>query len=357
MKRLNVRKILLAVWPFILAFIIYCCVRMAVGHSQFIESFYSDGIYPVLSVVLSSISRQFNISLWDLSWMIAVILLISGLLLVILKTIKAGWYFLKIGQFIAIIYAVFYISWGFNYFRPGIETRTGMVKVKRNEKMFRSVLDTVISEANRNFVRMETSGYSEINNLVEESYMKNSKELGIEYPNGYRRTKTMLFSSLLIKFGISGYFGPFFNEVHLNHYVLPSDYPFTLAHEKAHQFGMASEAEANFSAFVVCTSSGDQRLRYSAYRNILLYFLSDASVLKDYPDYINKIDKRVMTDLRFRGDYYRELRNKTLEKIQSVVYNIFLKSNHVSKGILSYNQVVGLVIDWYNYSESESHIK
>jgi hypothetical protein len=357
MKRINIRKVLVVAWPFIAAFLVFCCIRLAVNHGQYVETWYSERLYPIISVVLSTISRLIAVSLWDIFWMIIIILVMSGLLLVIFGRIKPGWYLLKIGQATSIIYVVFYISWGFNYFRPGIETRIGMETVKRNEKMFRSVLDTVIEEANRNFVVVKTSSYSEINNLVELSYRDNSKELGIKYPNGHRRTKTMLFSTLLIKFGISGYFGPFFNEVHLNHYILPSDYPFTLAHEKAHQFGMASEAEANLAAFIVCTTSEDKKLRYSAYRNILLYFLSDASVLKDYPEYVKKIDKRVMTDLRFRGNYYRRLRNKTLEKLQSIVYNIFLKSNHVSKGVLSYNQVVGLVIDWYNYSESESHKK
>ena len=120
----------------------------------------------------------------------------------------------------------------------------------------------------------------------------------------------MLLSTLFSKFGVSGYFGPFFNEIHVNRNLLPLDYPFVLGHEKAHQFGITSEAEANLFSYIICITSGDQRLRYSGYQSLLLYFLNDGTLLKDYKDYLNKIDSRVLHDLRFRQIYYDKLRNK-----------------------------------------------
>ena len=76
------------------------------------------------------------------------------------------------------------------------------------------------------------------------------------------------------------------------------DYPFVLSHEKAHQFGITSEAEANFVAFVICINSDDQKLRYSGCQSVLLYFLRDANHRKDYHEIFDKIDKRVIDDLR-----------------------------------------------------------
>ncbi len=347
------RKAILILWPFLLAIIIFGCIKLAVRNSHMVEICYSDGLYPVISKLLSSVSRLISISLWDVSWILIILLVICGLLLVILRTISLSWYILRVLQLTAFLYSFFYISWGFNYFRPDIRTRIGMEKVKVSEDLFRSVLDSIIVHANKSYAEVSMGDYHEVNALVETSYRKNISVLGINYPNGYRRTKSMLLSSLLLKFGISGYFGPFFNEVHLNRYLLPSDYPFTLSHEKAHQFGMASEAEANLSAFIVCTTSEDKRLRYSAYRTLLLYFLSNASSFKDYPDYEKKIDERVMKDMKVRQDYYLGLRNKTLEKAQTFIYNIFLKSNHISKGVMNYNQVVELVIDWYNETDQK----
>jgi hypothetical protein len=272
---------------------------------------------------------------------------ISGLILVVLKKIKFGWYILRTLQLLALLYSFFYIAWGYNYFRPKIDKRIGWAMPKADEVLFRSILDSLIIQTNYNYISVSTSDYSEIDTLIEESYRKNSHELGINYPNGTRRPKTMLFSSFYGKLGLSGYFGPFFNEIHINYYLLPVDYPFVLAHEKAHQFGITSEAEANFVAFVICIKSGDQRLKYSGYQSLLLYFLKDASQLKEYKEYFNKIDKLVIGDIRFRQKYYQGLESRILSDIQTAVNNSYLKVNNIEKGVKNYNQVVSLVISWY----------
>jgi hypothetical protein len=157
---------------------------------------------------------------------------------------------------------------------------------------------------------------------------------------------------LFSKLGVSGYFGPFFNEIHVNRNLLPMDYPYVLGHEKAHQFGITSESEANLFAYIVCVTDNDQRLKYSGYQALLLYFLRDAALLKDYKDILNKIDKRVLQDLRYRQKYYEKLQNKNLSEMQSAVNDSYLKANNIEKGIKNYNEVVSLVLDWYYNSNN-----
>jgi hypothetical protein len=341
------RKVIKQAWPFMTAVLVYIAIRLSLDHRPLVEEYYSEWLYPFIARLLSGFSRHLEVSLWDLSWVLVIILFISAILLAIFRTLKPGWLLLRAGQTAALLYSFFYIAWGFNYFRPDIGTRLGWARSTPDETHFRAVLDTLIAEANLCYTDINLSDYDSINRLVEKSFQAGSGRLGLGYPNGYRRTKTMIFSSLLIKFGITGYFGPFFNEVHLNYYLQPRDFPFTLAHEKAHQFGIASEAEANLVAFVTCYSSGNRKLRYSACRNLLLYFLGDAASLKDYRDIIKKIDPRVLRDLQMRQKYYIGLRNKTMERAQTFLYNIFLKSNNIKQGVRNYDQVVGLVINWY----------
>ena len=242
--------------------------------------------------------------------------------------------------------------WGYNYFRPTIEKRLGWEIPKADEKLFSSTLDSIIIEANNSYISFSSSDYLTIDMLIEESYRKNSRVLGISYPNGTRRPKIMLLSSIYTKLGVSGYFGPFFNEIHLNYYLLPMDYPFVLAHEKGHQFGITSEAEANLVAYIICVKSGDQRLVYSGYLSLLLYFLRDATEVREYQEYLNKIDSRVLLDLRFRQKYYLGLQSKILSKIQSAANDSYLKANNIEKGVKNYNQVVSLVINWYYNSNN-----
>lgn len=242
---------------------------------------------------------------------------------------------------------MFYFLWGFNYFRPGIEKRIGWGTPGTDMTIFRSALDSIIIEAGLNRIAMSDSDYHEIDKKVEESFQKNSKKLGINYPNGTRRPKTMIFSSFIAKLGVTGYFGPFFNEINLNHNVFPLDYPFTLAHEKAHQFGVASEAEANLMGFIICTTSDDPRLRYSGYMNVLLYFLSDARKQRADKEFLMKIDKDVMKDLQIRRKYYVDLQREKLSEMQTAANNAYLKTNHIRSGVKNYNQVVALILSYY----------
>ena len=347
----SAKKFILLSWPFFICALVFLSTIFAVRHSGFVEHYYSEGIYPFIAKCFSFFSSLIPFSLWDVFWILTILLIISGLGLVIFKKMKFGRYILRIAQLLALLYSLFYISWGYNYFRPRIETRIGWEKTKTDEMIFRSILDSLIIQTNYNYIVFSSSDYSDIDMLVEESYRKNSPELGINYPNGKRRPKTMLLSSLFIKSGVTGYFGPFFNEIHVNHYLLPVDYPFVLAHEKAHQFGITSEAEANLYAFIVCITSEDQRLRYSGYQFLLLYFINDATHMKDYKDYLNKIDNSVRKDLRFRQDYYQGKLNKKLSKMQTAANNTYLKVNHIEKGVKNYNQVVSLVLSWYNNSK------
>jgi len=346
-SKINVRSIILSGWPFILAVITFFGVKWAVHHSKLVDFYYSTGLYPFIATLFSGLSNLLSISIWDFFWILTMLLITVGLVLAAFRKVKWRWYVLRVLQFVALLYVFFYLVWGFNYFRPKIETRVGWVSSIPEEKIFRSVLDSIIAQTNSNYVSISSSDYPEINRLVEESYRKNSVELGINYPNGSRRPKTMLLSSFFAKSGVSGYFGPFFNEIHLNYYLLPMEYPFVLAHEKAHQFGITNEAEANLAAFMVCTTSEDLRLQYSGYVNLLVYFLSDAGQLKDIKDYIRKIEKPVILDLRFQRQHWQGLQNKTLEKVQTAANNAYLKTNHIEEGVKNYNQVVGLVISWY----------
>jgi hypothetical protein len=344
---LSLKRIILISWPFFLAFCVFMGTRLAIRKPELVESYYSEGVYPYIEKLLTSISNHIPFSLWDIFWMIIILLFISGLILLIFRRIKPGWYALRLAQLVAVLYSLFYILWGYNYFRSKLENRIGWDKPEASEAVFRSILDTLIQNTNLNYTAISKSDYRSIDSLISESYLKNGKSLGISYSRGKDGPKTMIFSSFFAKAGVNGYFGPFFNEIHLNSYILPLEYPFALAHEKSHQYGVASEAEANFSAFFICTASEDRRLKYSGYLFIMIYFLSDAAQLNDYHEYLKKIDKRVIKDLQFRRIYYKGLQKQKLSDLQDATNNAYLKVNKIEQGIKNYNEAVALVINWY----------
>jgi hypothetical protein len=344
----NAGEYIALLWPFLLIIIVFLSTVIAAGNAEKVEKIYSGNIYPVISQVFSFISRRVPFSLWDIFWVLVIILLLTGFFLMLFRRIRFGWFARRFICLGAILYAFFYVSWGYNYFRPDIGKRLSWDTTVYDEPRFRSVLDSLIYLTRRNHIVIKASDYSLFDSLVERSYAENSHLLKIRYPNGTRRPKTMTFSSLFVKSGVSGYFGPFFNEIHLNGQLLPMDYPFVLAHEKAHQFGITSEAEANLYAFVICINSGDQRLKYSASQSLLLYFLRDASKMKDYHEILKKIDEKVIGDLRFRQEYYSSLQNEKLSEMQETANDVYLKANKVEDGVMNYDRVVALLLNWYD---------
>ncbi len=342
--------------PFLAALLTFMGVELGAGHPAWIEKYYSGAIYPAIATLFSSFSGLFPFSLWDIFWSTFIIFALVMLGRLLSGRTRILTFLLRTLQLAATLYAFFYLSWGFNYFRQPIEKRLNWTRHIEKKDMFPAVLDTLISNANNSRVELSVADYPSIDSLVEASYKKNAGYLGYSYPNGNRRAKTMLYTWFFAKSGVSGYFGPFFNEVHLNGVLLPTEYPFVLAHEKAHQFGISGEAEANFIAWYICNSSIDKRLRYSANIQLLQYFFGDPFHQEAIREYLKKFDKKAMADIMKQRNHWRELRNATLDKAQTTANNAYLKSNKIHDGVMNYNSVVRLTIEWYlnEYPQTDS---
>ena len=346
-KRKKGILILKSLWPFLIAIITFLMVEKGSGHPGWIESIYSTGLYPFVALFLSAISNLFPFSLWDVFWTLVIVVVLWGIGLMISRKMRVGKFLLRILQTAAILYSFFYWSWGFNYFRQPIEVRLKWTRHIEKKDMFPAVLDSLISNANNSRVEITHADYRAIDSLIEASYRDHAASFGYSYPNGSRKPKTMLYTWFFAKSGVSGYFGPFFNEVHLNGELLPTEYPFVLAHEKAHQFGVSGEAEANFMAWYICNSSNDKRLKYSANIQLLQYFLGDRFHHEAIKEYLKRFDKRAMADIMAQRNHWMELRNETLDKAQTTANNAYLKTNKIHEGVMNYNSVVRLSIEWY----------
>lgn len=119
-----------------------------------------------------------------------------------------------------------------------------------------------------------------------------------------------------------------------------------MAHEKAHQFGITSEAEANFYAWLICTQSTSKQLQYSANLMVLRYFLFQSYQLDEYKNITAEIDDDVKVDFIKIREHWMNLRNEKVDDIASKVNDTYLKSNNIKKGIEDYNGVVKHVMDF-----------
>lgn len=160
--------------------------------------------------------------------------------------------------------------------------------------------------------------------------------------------KKVLFSRLMSRFNYTGFYFPFTGEANINIDAPACLIPSTIAHEMAHQRGIASEQDANFCAVLACTLSGDPVYEYSGW---LMGYIHLCSALYRYDrdgyyEIYSSLPDPVLADLRANNAYWHSFDTKSAE-ISEKVYDTFLKSYGQELGVHSYGAVVDLLIAWY----------
>lgn len=318
--------------------------------SRSLSEWYMRIVYPIVATILSFISALFPFSLYDLFLIVAILLFIKLILFAILRKDTISKFFFLFIRFITIIVTWFYFSWGIGYFREDFYTRNKVEEIVFDQESLRNFAVKFIDKANRCYTDCSVMDEKCIEEEIEQSYQRLYQSLNISYPNGKRKIKPMMFEKLFTKMGISGYFGPFLNEAHVNYYSLNFSLPFTIAHEMAHQFGIAVESEANLFAFIVCSKSDDKRIRYSAYISTLAYVLYDIQrfLPDEYQSMVATIRPEIITDIQRNRAHWLAARNESLSNMQDKVYDSYLKTNKISSGQENYSEVIGLLISSYD---------
>lgn len=318
--------------------------------STTLSEWYMRVIYPIVAIMLSFISNIFSFSLYDIFLIVAVLLLIKLILFVIMRKISFSKFLFSLIRFVTVIVTWFYFGWGIAYFREDFYDRSDVTETSFDPEIFRDFAVRFIEDANLYYTDCTDMDKADVRRGIELSYKALPKPLNISYTNGKRKVKPMMFESLYSKMGVSGYFGPFFNEIHVNNYSLNFTCPFTLAHEMAHQFGIAAESEANLYAFVVCARSDDEKIRYSAYVSTLRYVLNDIRrfLPDEYESLVLSIRPEIIADLRRNREHWLAARDESLSDMQDKVYDAYLKTNKVSGGQANYSEVVGLLVSSYD---------
>jgi len=335
-----------AALPIWLALATFGITELLARHSQVTETVYSQFFFPAFAFLLSFLSKWVSFSVDDAFYALLATFLLVLIILLIFRKIRFGRFILLIIQSLAICYVAFYWFWGFNYYRTGINERLEISKSKPDTIQFVQVLENLIRKTNESYCKFEDVSYLQIDSMVEASYKKNAQFLKLKYPQGTRRPKPITLSNFFAKASIAGYYGPFFSEVHLNDSLLAIEYPQILAHEMAHQFGITSEAEANFYSWLVCSQSDSKHLEYSANISMVNYFLSQGKGLHNFPDLVHQINKPVIDDIRRVQKHWESMRNEKIDKAAGKVNDIYLKTNKIEKGIEDYFGVVQFVMDF-----------
>lgn len=341
---------------------------------------YTTRIYPIIGTLLSPISGFFPFAVGDIfialsiAWVIFYPIYEIGLRKKLARryfflAAKRGCYpkkkvvFGRVAEYLLWVYAWFYIAWGLNYSQPNIYDRIGMKPVEVSEAKFKAFAYQYADSLNALSISSDIAGSSifsdsivddGLKNRVRDAILKEYNKIGykegINAPfNQHPHAKTMVFTPLSSMSGVTGSMGPFFCEFTLNGDILPHDYPATYAHEFAHFLGVANEGEANFYSYIVCTASADKQVRFSGYYHIFFHVLNNVFDIlgeKEGERFLKHIRPEIIQLAKSDRRYWLSKRCKALDAAQDIIFDFYLKGNHVVEGRKSYSGVIGLILAW-----------
>jgi hypothetical protein len=122
----------------------------------------------------------------------------------------------------------------------------------------------------------------------------------------------------------------------------------TSLHETAHQIGYAAEKEANFIAYLSSITSEDPYIQYAGNTFAFRYLFNELYKLdsKIAKSKLKRLNPGILKNFKEVNDFWKKYENP-FEIIFDKTYDSYLKANGQKSGIKSYNEMVGLVINFH----------
>ena len=331
--------------------------RASVSAADFINSTVSFGYRRAMA----ALSDLFPFSLFELL-IFLLPLIVAVVVILAIRAFKRGKgrarFVINFISIILLFYAANVIALSVSYNTTTVDKKMGFEITKVNAENLAETMIALRDEVNSlapkisfNDEGISDPGYTmdEISSKICDSYSKVSREYGF-VPDFHSRAKGVgPFSVVMSYLNITGIYTYFTGEANVNTCYPTYDMVFTTAHELSHQRGVLRENEANFMAYIVCSSSDDVYLRYSAALNMYQYI---ASALyrtdKDlYYSIVSGLDERANRDILKSNEVYRKYGDTFIADISEFFNDLFLKSNGTD-GVVTYGRVVTLAVSYFS---------
>jgi hypothetical protein len=313
------------------------------------ESAFSAGPYPPVAGTMAALSALVPISMAELSFALVALIVLAAPVrgwrrarrsdgtraraaLSALATLAgtAGW-----------TWALFLALWGFNYARPLAGQLFDLPKAEAARDAAMVARIPGILNALRQGLPEDHAGVAagpqDLAALDAELARLQSEVLadaGLPRVAG-GRTKRFLTSPLMLRWGVSGVYGPFTGEPNIALPAAPGTLPFTVAHERAHLQGFAWEEDASFVALLTLWRSPRPELRYAGWLELWIQVRRPSKDLSE----------AVRRDLTAIAAFYRAHRGREAPAMNRA-YSAYLEAHGVKGGVASYARVADLALRW-----------
>ncbi len=251
------------------------------------------------------------------------------------------------------LYAVFVLVWGLDYRRQPIIGRFGFHKGPPTHEEIAGLAIAQVDAVNaaRVLAHEDADGVATFATSEADAFdhvAADYDRAAARWPflgGRYCHAKPVQLSLILSYAGVGGVYSPFTGEPNVNVGQPAFDIPFSIAHETAHQRGIAREDEANFVAWILLRDFGDPDERYSAllegaYYAIHAYGQLDRPAARGLWDSMSPgVQRDIAAEDRWRARYTTPLAEWSAD-----LNSAYLKSNGVKDGVESYGRMVDLMV-------------
>lgn len=325
---------------------------------EWIEYVYSRRFYPAYIHVPKSIFGWIPFSMGDLLYAFLFIGLLTLPVAVLIAFLRRqwqrGWQRVWMGVGVVLgLYLIFHLVWAFNYYRIPLKDQWGLDVDTVLLEDHLKILDQHILIANQLRDQFDPSEASRPEAIRAVEQLMASQNFSGLLTRTQVRIKRPILGSWVSYFGVAGYFNPFTGEAHVNMDMPLVSFPFTVAHELAHQMGLGLEDECNFMAFIRLKDHPDPWFAYAAYFESVNYLLRSLYwVDKDrFDEYREKLTEPVQQDIRLQQTYWTQYAG-WISDLSGLFYNQYLKHNNQLDGMARYGMVSRLIIASEKKSEA-----
>lgn len=270
--------------------------------------------------------------------------------------VRSNRFMFSVMSVIPLLYSLMILGFGTGYYGSTIDEKMELDRAEVSAAelyetaiILRNEVNTIAEEIDFANYSFSVSPYSvrETGDAVLRAYDKIYDKYTFISPL-YSRVKPVILSEPMTYTHIAGVYSFFTGEANVNTNFPDYTIPFTVAHELAHQRGIAREDEANFVAFLVCKESDDPYIRYSGYLNLFEY-VSSALYSADQELYA-KVASTLNTDVRYElmaySKFFDKYRDSVAADVSGAVNDAYLKLQG-TEGTRSYGLVVDLAVAYY----------
>ena len=336
---------------------------LALRHDRGLMNGFADRITTPLKGALGRLCALTSLSVMELLYVLAgaaALVYVVGSVIAVVKARgrrgqRAYGALLLAADVCLTVYALFCLMWGVNYWTDSFQDRSGItaqpVAVEDLEAVTAYFAQQLADTAD-SVPRDENGVYA----VPKEQILAESRLVygGVteQFPfldfrdTGVKAVRCSRFMSIM---GFTGVYFACIGESNVNVDSPACLLPSTVAHELAHQRGIAWEQECNFLGVLASVTSGMPDYVYSGW---LLGFIHLGNALYEtdpeaYWAIRNTLPETVSADLRDNNAYWDQFRDNVVEKVSDTVYDAALKSYGDANGMKSYSMVVELLVAYY----------